>query len=181
MRPLLKALFRSDATLLPDSAAGTLTVRLLHQASRGQDAALAALLKELNETATLFPEPTCAWSTKSSPTTPSPQSLPQPTQNRHLLPQSCQRKTTDVRKSEPPRIPDTPPLLAQDEGPPACRWALVAQEQHPLFVLRHRNIRASAIVELTACPVKLSSRRSTNIPDGGLVAVAQKRGAIGPQ
>ncbi len=26
--------------------------------------------------------------------------LPQPTQNRHLLPQSCQRKTTDVRKSE---------------------------------------------------------------------------------
>ena len=55
VRPLLKALFRSDATLLPDSAAGTLTVRLLHQASRGQDAALAALLKELNETATLFP------------------------------------------------------------------------------------------------------------------------------
>ena len=30
-------------------------MRLLHQASRGQDAALAALLKELNKTATLFP------------------------------------------------------------------------------------------------------------------------------
>ena len=55
VRPLLKALFRSDASLLPDPAAGTLTVRLLHQASRGQDAALAALLKELNETATPFP------------------------------------------------------------------------------------------------------------------------------
>ena len=55
VRPLLKALFRSDASLLPDPAAGTLTVRLLHQASRGLDAALAALLKELNETATLFP------------------------------------------------------------------------------------------------------------------------------
>ena len=55
VRPLLQALFRSDASLLPDPAAGTLTVRLLHQASRGQDAALAALLKELNKTATLFP------------------------------------------------------------------------------------------------------------------------------
>ena len=33
------------------------------------------------------------------------QSLPQPTQNRHLLPQSCQRKTTDVRKSEATGLP----------------------------------------------------------------------------
>ena len=54
-RSLLKALFRSDASLLPDPAAGTLTVRLLHQASRAQDTALAPLLAELNHTRTVFP------------------------------------------------------------------------------------------------------------------------------
>ena len=54
-RSLLKALFRSEASLLPDPAAGTLTVRLLHQASRAQDAALAPLLAELNRTRTVFP------------------------------------------------------------------------------------------------------------------------------
>ena len=54
-RSLLKALFQSDASLLPDPAAGTLTVRLLHQASRAQDAALAPLLAELNRTRTVFP------------------------------------------------------------------------------------------------------------------------------
>ena len=37
-RSLLKALFRSEASLLPDLVAGTLTVRLPHQASRAQDA-----------------------------------------------------------------------------------------------------------------------------------------------
>ena len=54
-RSLLQALFRSDASLLPDPAAGTPTVRLLHQASRAQDAALAPLLEELNQTRTVFP------------------------------------------------------------------------------------------------------------------------------
>ena len=54
-RSLLKALFQSDASLLPDPAAGTLTVRLLHQASRAQDAALAPLLAQLNHTRTVFP------------------------------------------------------------------------------------------------------------------------------
>ena len=55
VRSLLKALFRSEASLLPDPAAGTLTVRLAHQASRAQDAALAPLLAELNHTRTVFP------------------------------------------------------------------------------------------------------------------------------
>ena len=54
-RTLVKALFRSDASILPDPAAGTLTVRLLHQASRGHDDALAPLLEELNQTRTLYP------------------------------------------------------------------------------------------------------------------------------
>ena len=54
-RSLLKALFQSDASLLPDPAAGTLTVRLLHQASRAQDAALTPLLASLNRARTVFP------------------------------------------------------------------------------------------------------------------------------
>ena len=55
VRSLLKALFQSAASLLPDPAAGTLTVRLLHQASRAQDEALAPPLAELNRTRTVFP------------------------------------------------------------------------------------------------------------------------------
>ena len=54
-RSLLKALFRSDASLRPDPAAGTLTVRLLHLATRAQDQALAPLIEELNRTRTVFP------------------------------------------------------------------------------------------------------------------------------
>ena len=52
---LVKFRLRSPASLLPDPAAGTLTVRLLHQASRAHDAALAPLLAELNATRTVFP------------------------------------------------------------------------------------------------------------------------------
>ena len=54
-RTLVKALLRTDASILPDPVAGTLRVRLLHQASQGQDAALAPLLEELNQTRTLYP------------------------------------------------------------------------------------------------------------------------------
>ncbi|MDE0627020.1 MAG: hypothetical protein OXH99_11530, partial [Bryobacterales bacterium] len=41
--------------IVPDPSAGTLTVRLLHQARRGHDLALAPLLEELNRTRTLYP------------------------------------------------------------------------------------------------------------------------------
>ncbi len=54
-RSLLKALFRTDASLLPDPAAGTLTVRLLHQSTSAHDAALASLQDDLNRTHTVFP------------------------------------------------------------------------------------------------------------------------------
>ncbi len=54
-RNLLKALFQSDTSLLPDLATGTLTVCLLHQASRAHDAAVAPLLAESNRTQTVFP------------------------------------------------------------------------------------------------------------------------------
>lgn len=71
-RSLLKALFRSDASLLPDPAAGTLTVRLLHQASRAQDAALMPLLEELNQTRTVFPGTQLRLVYELPPTAPQP-------------------------------------------------------------------------------------------------------------
>ena len=51
----VKALFRSDVSLLREPSADALTVRLMHQASRGQDFALAPLLEELNQIRTLYP------------------------------------------------------------------------------------------------------------------------------
>ena len=54
-RSLLKALFRSDASLRPDPVAETLTVRLLHLATRALDKALTPLLEELNRTSTVYP------------------------------------------------------------------------------------------------------------------------------
>ena len=54
-RSLLQAHFHSDASLLPDPAAGTVTVRLLHQAGRAQDPALAPLPEQLNQPSTVFP------------------------------------------------------------------------------------------------------------------------------
>ena len=55
VRALVKALFHSDATLRPDPAAGTLTVQLLHMATQAQDDAVAALCRQLNHSATLYP------------------------------------------------------------------------------------------------------------------------------
>ena len=54
-RTLVKAMLSGDASIVPDPSAGTLTVRLLHQARRGHDLALAPLLEELNQTRTLYP------------------------------------------------------------------------------------------------------------------------------
>ena len=55
VRSLLKALFRSDASLRPDPGAGTLAVRLPHLTTRAQDKALAPLIDQLNRTRTVFP------------------------------------------------------------------------------------------------------------------------------
>ena len=52
-RTLVKAMLSSDAGIVPDPSAETLTVRLVHQARRGHDLALAPLLEELNRTRTL--------------------------------------------------------------------------------------------------------------------------------
>ena len=54
-RSLLQALYRTEADILPDLEAGTLTVRLHHLANASSDAAIQKLFDELNETETLFP------------------------------------------------------------------------------------------------------------------------------
>jgi hypothetical protein len=54
-RSLLQALYQTEADILPDHEAGTLTVRLHHSANASTDAAIQKLCDELNETETLFP------------------------------------------------------------------------------------------------------------------------------
>ena len=55
VRSLLRQVFQTPASLLPDAAAGTLTVRLAHLSCRADDDAVAALMGSLNEHRTLFP------------------------------------------------------------------------------------------------------------------------------
>jgi len=54
-RRLLCALYTTDADLLPDPAAGTLTVRLHHSANAATDQVIEKLCEELNATETVFP------------------------------------------------------------------------------------------------------------------------------
>jgi hypothetical protein len=54
-RSLLRSLYRTEADLLPDDHAGTLTVRVHHQASRCADEVIRHLCHELNQTETIFP------------------------------------------------------------------------------------------------------------------------------
>ena len=54
-RRLLRALYTTEADLLPDPEAGTLTVRLHHSANTATDGVIKRLCEELNETATVFP------------------------------------------------------------------------------------------------------------------------------
>ena len=54
-RTLLRALYQTEADLLPDPEAGTLTVRLHHMANRCSDEAIRRLCDELNATETQFP------------------------------------------------------------------------------------------------------------------------------
>jgi len=61
-RRLLQALYQSEADLVPDPEAGTLTVRLHHLANRCSDEAIRKLCDELNATETHYRAPTCGWS-----------------------------------------------------------------------------------------------------------------------
>ncbi|PZN87464.1 MAG: hypothetical protein DM484_00310, partial [Candidatus Methylumidiphilus alinenensis] len=54
-RSLLQALYKTEADILPDHEAGTLTVRLHHSANASTDAVIQKLCDKLNETETLFP------------------------------------------------------------------------------------------------------------------------------
>ncbi|MBN8515008.1 MAG: hypothetical protein J0M14_12175 [Candidatus Accumulibacter sp.] len=52
---LLRAIYTTEADLLPDPQAGTLTVRLHHLANGVSDRAVRTLCDELNATETAFP------------------------------------------------------------------------------------------------------------------------------
>jgi prepilin-type processing-associated H-X9-DG protein len=54
-RSLLRALYCTEADLVPDEKTGTLTVRVHHQASPSADAIIRHLCNELNQTETIFP------------------------------------------------------------------------------------------------------------------------------
>lgn len=54
-RSLLRAIYQTDADILPDEKEGTLTVRLHHLANRSEDGAISYLCDELNATQTVFP------------------------------------------------------------------------------------------------------------------------------
>ena len=52
---LLRAIYRTEADLLPDNEKGVLTVRLHHMANNSTDGATLHLCDELNATETIFP------------------------------------------------------------------------------------------------------------------------------
>jgi hypothetical protein len=54
-RTLLRALYSTEADIIPDLKAQTLTVRLHHMAQNSSDVAIQKLCDELNETETVFP------------------------------------------------------------------------------------------------------------------------------
>jgi hypothetical protein len=54
-RTLLEALFKTEADIIPDEQAGTLTVSVHHLANRSSDAAIEKLCEELNQTETIYP------------------------------------------------------------------------------------------------------------------------------
>ena len=54
-RSLLRGLYSTEVDLLPDENAGTLTVRVHHQANRCADEVIRHLCTELNQTETIFP------------------------------------------------------------------------------------------------------------------------------
>ena len=54
-RALLRQIFTAEADLIPDEAAGTLTVRLYHLGSHAADEATRSLAEQLNTTETVYP------------------------------------------------------------------------------------------------------------------------------
>jgi hypothetical protein len=54
-RALLRQLFQTEADLMPDTAAHTLTVKLHHLTQAAHDQAIEQLLADLNATQTVFP------------------------------------------------------------------------------------------------------------------------------
>jgi hypothetical protein len=55
-RALLRQIYDTDADLIPDLNAGTLTVKLHHLTQSAHDQILRHLCDQLNETETIFPD-----------------------------------------------------------------------------------------------------------------------------
>jgi hypothetical protein len=77
-RSLLRGIYRTAADLLPDYQAGTLRVRLHHQANRATDVALVHLCQQLTATETVFPGTTLrlVYELVSPPAAPPPADEP---------------------------------------------------------------------------------------------------------
>lgn len=54
-RAQLREVYTTEADLMPDLLAGTLTIRIHHMANRAADTAVEHLCDELNATMTIFP------------------------------------------------------------------------------------------------------------------------------
>jgi len=103
-RSLLRGIYRSAADLLPDYQAGTLRVRLHHQANRATDVALVHLCQQLTETETVFPGTTLrlVYELVSPPAAPPPPDEP---------------PVNDTTGNESVAIPASPPSATDPPAP----------------------------------------------------------------
>lgn len=112
-RSLLRGIYSTAADLLPDYQAGTLRVRLHHQANRATDVALLHLCQQLNETETVFP----ATSLRLVYELVSPPAAPQPPDEPPVDDTSTGNDPVGVPTS-PPTAAETPdPAMPTAQGP----------------------------------------------------------------
>jgi hypothetical protein len=113
-RSLLRAIYTTEADLLPDYQAGTLRVRLHHQANRSTDMALVHLCQQLTETETVFP----ATNLRLVYELVSPPAAPQPPHDSPVEDPSTGNDSTGVPTS-PPTAAATPddPVMPPAQAP----------------------------------------------------------------
>jgi len=112
-RSLLRAIYQTEADLIPDLQAGTLRVRLHHQANRAADVAVAHLCQTLNDTQTIFPGTTLRMIYELiSPPAP----LPSPAQG-PVVDDTATAASPDISPTEHPAAPAV--VFPEPEKPPA--------------------------------------------------------------
>lgn len=112
-RALLRGLYRTEADLLPDYQAGTLRVRLHHQANRATDVALVHLCQQLNETETVFP----ATSLRLVYELVSPPAAPRPPDEPPVDDTSTGNDPVGVPTSPPTAAETADPAMPTAQGP----------------------------------------------------------------